>query len=114
MFHMYRLVYIRGTPEQNMNALQIIIDKVGGWPFTTPVYDSELAKIDEKTSLYVPFLAIPFVLLEGKLIEFHGNLFPTEPDTIPEISGIIHYPVCHPYSFLCLSEYFLLIRQVHK
>ena len=80
-----RLVYIRGTPEQNLIALQIIIEKVGGWPFTTPVYDHEIAKIEDKTTLYMPFLAIPMVLFEKTC--FHSNLFPSRSDEYPVIAG---------------------------
>jgi hypothetical protein len=80
-----RLVYIRGTPEQNLIALQIIIEKVGGWPFTTPVYDHEIAKIEDKITLYIPFLAIPIVLFE--MPSYHANLFPTKSDEHPVIAG---------------------------
>ena len=84
--YIIRLVYIRGTPEQNIHALQIIIGKVGGWPYTTPVYDNELARIEEKTSMFIPFLAIPPVLFQI-FTEFHGNLFPLELEEPPQIAG---------------------------
>lgn len=80
----YRLVYIRGTPEQNIHALQIIIDKVGGWPYTTPVYDSGIAQA-EKTSMYIPFLAIPSVLYEPGC--YPGQLFPADLESCPCIAG---------------------------
>lgn len=80
-----RLVYIRGTPEQNIHALQIIIDKVGGWPYTTPVYDSELAHVEDKTSIYVPFLAIPSVLFQPG--EFQENLFPPDTQYFQQVPG---------------------------
>lgn len=80
-----RLVYIRGTPEQNLVALQIIIEKVGGWPFTTPVYDHEIAKIEDKSTLYIPFLAIPNVLFEMR--NYHGSLFPSKNHPHPVIAG---------------------------
>ena len=80
-----RLVYIRGTPEQNIIALKIIIDKVGGWPFTTPVYDHEIAKIQEKTTLYIPFMAIPIILFGQQ--NYHGNLFPSKSEPPIIIAG---------------------------
>ena len=100
IYSIYRLVYIRGSPEQNIHALQIIIDKVGGWPYTTPIYDNELSRIEEKLSLFIPFLAIPAVLFEisgsdpthfsgsGGTHPYEGYLFPMDSKDFPHIAGM--------------------------
>ena len=101
LYYTYRLVYIRGSPEQNIHALQIIIDKVGGWPYTTPIYDNELSRIEEKLSLFIPFLAIPAVLFEISGSDpthfsgsdpthgsYEGYLFPMDSKDFPHIAGM--------------------------
>lgn len=51
----FRLVYIRGTPEQNEVALNAIVSRVGGRPFEDE-HGSNLS------SLLLPFMAVPYAL----------------------------------------------------
>lgn len=57
-------MYIRGTPQQNSNALQIIINKVGGRPFDDGERSQEPVEVEDDKLVLLPFLSVPSVLSE--------------------------------------------------
>jgi hypothetical protein len=57
----FRLVYIRGTPEQALAALQTIRNKVGGRRFEE---DDYIKKKTNEEGMQIPIDAFPFVFSE--------------------------------------------------
>ena len=69
------MLYIRGTSEQNVIALNYVRDNFGGRPFST-VHESKM-QFSDGCSIVVPVDALPFIVtsrLDGDIFPINFNL----------------------------------------